>query len=57
MASNEAGLENRKGRPDEWGDGETRGDKPRRAHDTIHYGCISQPIGIHRKAEIIPVSA
>jgi hypothetical protein len=56
MAPNEAGLESREDEPDEWEDGEARGDKCGRARGTIRYGCIRQPIGIHRKAEIIPVS-
>jgi hypothetical protein len=56
IAPNEAGLESKEDGPDEWGDGEARGDKRGRARGTIRYGCIRQPIGIHRKAEIIPVS-
>jgi hypothetical protein len=56
MAPNEAGLECREDGPDEWGDGEARGDKCGRARGTIRYGRIRQPIGIRRKAEILPVS-
>lgn len=56
MAPNETGLETREDGPDEWEDGEARGDKCGRARGTIRYGCIRQPIGIHRNAEIIPVS-
>jgi hypothetical protein len=55
MAPNEAGLERREDGPDE-GDGEARGDMCGRARGMIRYGCIRQPISIHRKAEIIPVS-
>jgi hypothetical protein len=57
MAPNEAGLESREDGPEEWGDGEARGDMCGRARGTIRYGGIRQPIGIHRKAEVIPVSA
>jgi hypothetical protein len=56
MAPNEADREDREDGPNEWGDGEARGDMCGRARGTIRYGCICQPIGIHRKAEIIPVS-
>ena len=56
MVSNDAGLESREDGLDEWGDVEARGDKCGRARGMIRYGCIRQPTGIHRKAEIIPVS-
>src|SRR6266852_8852968 len=56
MTPSEAGLESREDGPDEWGDGEARGDKCGRARGTIRYGYIRQLICIHRKAEIIPVS-
>jgi hypothetical protein len=56
MVPNKAGLESREDGPDEWGDGEARGDKCGIARGTIRYGYIRQPIGIHRKVEILPVS-
>jgi hypothetical protein len=56
IAPNEAGLESREDGPDEWEGGESRGDKCGRARGTIRYICIRQPMGIHQKAEIIPVS-
>ena len=49
MAPNEAGLESREDGPDEWGDGEARGDNCGRARGTIRYEYIRQPISIHRK--------
>jgi hypothetical protein len=56
MAPNEAGLECREDGPDEWGDGETRGDKCGRVRGMIRYGRIRQPKGIRRNVKIIPVS-
>lgn len=56
MASNEAGRESREDGPDDWGDGEARGDMCGRARGTIRYGWIRQPMAIHQKVEIIPVS-
>jgi len=49
MAPNEASLKSKEDGPNEWGNGEARGNKCRRAHGTIRYEChfFCQPISIH----------